>query len=294
MKLEELGLGYDTAERLRLSGCSTVEDLSKLTLEELNQRMPYQYQVRSIRRVLHDNGMHLKDEYEGINISLEEANVRLEDLVGLDKHVVKMLQRSLYIYTLGELLTTDYEEILKARNIGEHYMEVLKEYVHKKGYVLLNEEKSLREILIQKRKEGVQLLEEVIESPRIYLILYRNGIYTLEDLINYGPKVLELPSYGPLRRKQLLERMKELGVEFRVDTVMNAHDQESVPTRELVDEVRRSNKEIKDRIEHKSAILLEYEELMEERKDLIAKEKELDELIQKKLRELGGIAYVKK
>ena len=294
MKLEELGLSYDAVQQLKRYGCSCVEDLTKLTLEELNERMQYAFQVRYIRRVLHENGMCLKNEYDGLNISMEDANVKLEDLVDLDKHIVKMLQRSLYIYTWGELLTTDYEEILKARNIGEHYMEVLKEYVHKRGYVLLNEEKSLREILIQKRKEGVQLLEEVIDSPRIYLILYKNGIYSVEDLINYGPKVLELPGYGPLRRKELIERMKELGIEFRVDTVMKVHNEECVPTKELVDEVRRSNKEIKDRIEHKSALLLEYEELLEERKDLLAKEKELDDLIQNKLSELGGISYVKK
>lgn len=293
MKLEELELSYDTVNRLKNVGCSTVEDITKLTIEELNERMQYPYQVRYIRRVLHEKGLVLKDEYKGINISMEEANVRLEDLVDLDKHIVKMLQRSLNICTLGELLTTDYDELLKARNIGEHYMDVLKEYVHSKGYVIKNEAESLREILLKKRKEGVQLLEDVIDSPRVYLILYRNGIYTLEDLINYGPKALELPGYGPLRRKELIEKMQELGLEFQVDRIIN-RDKGTEPTLTLIEEVRRENKEISERIEQNSALLLEYEELMKERRELQIREKELDAAIEGKLKELGGSAYVKK
>ena len=254
----------------------------------------YHFNSGSVVPILfNEKGLVLKDEYKGINITLEEANVRLEDLVDLDKHIVKMLQRSLDIRTLGELLTTDYDEILKARNIGEHYMEVLKDYVHNKGYVIKNEAESLREILLNKRKEGIQLLEDVIDSPKVYLILYRNGIYTLEDLINYGPKALELPGYGPLRRKELIEKMKELGIEFQVDVVING-EKGTVPTKTLIDEVRRENKEIRERIEQKSALLLEYEELIKEREELLIREKELDAAIESKLKELGGSAYVKK
>ena len=46
MKLEELELSYDTVGRLKNLGCSTVEDITKLTIEELNERMQYPYQVR--------------------------------------------------------------------------------------------------------------------------------------------------------------------------------------------------------------------------------------------------------
>lgn len=293
MKLEELGLGVDVATRLRKNGCNSVEDLCELTIEKLEEIIKYPYQVRSIRRVLHDMGMHLKDEYKGINISLEQANIKLDDLVDLDVHLKKVLRQRLYVYTLGELLTTDYNEILKARGIGEHYMEILKQYIHSKGYVIKNEEESLREILIKKRNEGVQLLEELIESPRVYLILYKNGIYTKEDLVNYGPKVLELTGYGPKRRKELLEIMAELGLEFQVDKVING-EKGTEPSRTLVEEVRRENTEIRERIEQKSAVLLEYEELIKERAELLAREKELDELIQSKINELGGFAYVKK
>lgn len=293
MKLEELGLRIDIVELLRKNGCDSAEDLCEITLEKLEEILKYPYQVRYVKRVLHEEGMHLKDEYKGINITLEEANVRLDDLEDLDVHLKKVLRQRLCVYTLGELLTTDYNEILKARGIGEHYMEMLKQYVHAKGYTIKNEDESLREILIKKRKEGVQLLEDLIKSPKVYLILYKNGIYTKEDLVNYGPKALELPGYGPLRRKELLEIMAELGLEFRVNKIVD-EVMSTEPTGTLIEEVRRENKEIRERVEQKSALLLEYEELIKEREELLAREKELDELIQNKVKELGGNAYVKK
>jgi len=49
-----------------------------------------------------------------------------------------------------------------------------------------------------------------------------------------------------------------------------------------------------ERIEQKSALLLEYEELIKEREELLLREKELDVAIESKLKELGGSAYVKK
>ena len=290
MELKELQYDAGIRDIFRVHKIKSIDDITNLTLEDLKRITNYHFQVVKIRRALHDNGLYLKDEYKDLNITLEEANIKLEDLSDLNKHIKLALTRQLGIRTLGELLTTDYNEILKTKNIGEYYMEMLKEYIHKKGYVLKNEEVVLREILIQKRKEGLQLLEDVIELPRIYFILYRNGIYTIEDLVNYGPKVLELSGLGPLKQKQLISKMKELGVEFRVDSILKKEINHGT----LIEEVKRENKEIVDRIEHKASLIDEVDELIKERDQLLAREKELDELIERKLKELGGSAYVKK
>lgn len=290
MELKELQYDAGIRDIFRVHKIISIDDITNLTLEDLKRITNYHFQVVKIRRALHDNGLYLKDEYKDLNITLEEANIKLEDLSDLNKHIKLALTRQLGIRTLGELLTTDYNEILKTKNIGEYYMEMLKEYIHKKGYVLKNEEVVLREILIQKRKEGLQLLEDVIELPRIYFILYRNGIYTIEDLVNYGPKVLDLSGLGPLKQKQLISKMKELGVEFRVDSILKKEINHGT----LIEEVKRENKEIVDRIEHKASLIDEVDELIKERDQLLAREKELDELIERKLKELGGSAYVKK
>lgn len=290
MELKELQYDAGIRDVFRVHGIKSIDDITNLTLDDLKRITNYHFQVVKVRRILHDNGLYLKDEYKDLDITLEEANIKLEDLADLNKHIKVALTRQLGIRTLGELLTTDYDEILKTKNIGEYYMEMLKEYIHKKGYVLKNEEVVLREILIQKRKEGLQLLEDVIELPRIYFILYRNGIYTIEDLVNYGPKVLELSGLGPLKQKQLISKMKELGVEFRVDSILKKEINHGT----LIEEVKRENKEIVDRIEHKASLIDEVDELIKERDQLLAREKELDELIDRKLKELGGSAYVKK
>jgi hypothetical protein len=84
--------------------------------------------------------------------------------------------------------------------------------------------------------------------------------------------------------------MKELGVEFRVDSILKKEINHGT----LIEEVKRENKEIVDRIEHKASLIDEVDELIKERDQLLAREKELDELIERKLKELGGSAYVKK
>lgn len=292
MELKELQYDAGIRDIFRVYGIKSIEDITNLTLDDLKRITNYHFQVVKVRRALHDNGLYLRDEYKDLDITLDEANIKLEDLSDLNKHIKLALTRQLGIRTLGELLTTDYNEILKTKNIGEYYMEMLKEYVHKKGYVLKNEEIVLREILIQKRKEGLQLLEDVIEFPRIYFILYRNGIYTIDDLVNYGPRALELNGLGPLKRNQLLNRMKSLGIEFKVDNILSREKQEKHGS--LIEEVKRENKEIVDRIEHKASLVDEVNELIKERDQLLAREKELDELIERKLKELGGSSYVKK
>jgi hypothetical protein len=140
------------------------------------------------------------------------------------------------------------------------------------------------------KEQGIRLLEEDLLEPRLYMPLYRNGIYTLSELIKSGSKVLEIPNYGPLRRHDLIERLKELGV-----TLVVAKEGESrESTQELINTVRQENSEIRLRIESKQAMLLEYEDLLRERAELRMREAELDQLIESKLKELGGMSYVKK
>ena len=78
---------------------------------------------------------------------------------------------------------------------------------------------------------------------------------------------------------------------------MNNNDNmntQEMSTQELINTVRQENSEIRLRIESKQAMLLEYEDLLRERAELRMREAELDQLIESKLKELGGMSYVKK
>ena len=288
-KIESLDLTQVSYNYLRNMGVVYLEDIVNLSLDELEENLYYSSEVRRIRRYLHDKGLLLKGEYDGINLSEEQRNVRIQSIEEIDKSVRKLLVRA-GIETLGDLLTTDYDYLRRIRSMGEYKLELVKQYVHSIGCKLRNEEISVQSVAKNLKEQGIRLLEEDLLDPKLYMILYKNGIYTLDDLIKYGAKVLELPNYGPLRRKQLLERLNELGVTLVVAKEGEARES----TQELINTVRQENSEIRLRIESKQAMLLEYEDLLRERAELRMREAELDQLIESKLKELGGMSYVKK
>ena len=281
-KINSLYLNRQTIQYLNSKGIEHLEELEQLTLDELEENISYS-DIRSLRNQLHSKCLTLKGEYEGINLTSEQLEVLISTLE-LDNSVEKILKRA-GINTLGDLLTTDYSYILRCRGLGEYKMELLKQYVHSLGCNLRHEEKSLNVQLRELKEQGIRLLEEDLLDPKLYMPLYRNGIYTLNDLIKAGSKVLEIPNYGPLRKSLLLEQLKELGIEL----VVECND-----VSDLIEGVRIENNEIRARIASKEAMLLEYDELLREKAELIKREEEIDRLIESKLKELGGKGYVKK
>lgn len=292
-KIDLLDLSRDSLKYLRSKGIVYIEDIVKLSLDELEENLYYR-EIKCIRDYLHEEGLTLKDEYKGINLSKEQLEIPISNIDEIDKHIKKILIRSLGIRTLGDLVTTHYDTILRTRNVGVHKMGLIKKYLHSIGCNIRGESDNYLEIVNKLKEQGIRLLEEDIKDPKLYLILYKNGIYTLEDLVNYGPKVLELPNYGPLRRKELIRILKELGIDLEPVVVVNNGVQITKSTEELIEEVRLENSEIRERIESKQAMLLEYDELLRERAELQKREEELNQLIKSKLKELGGKSYVKR
>ena len=157
-----------------------------------------------------------KQKYlEEFNLPFDIIYANIENLQ-ISENLKTVLVR-IGVDNLFDLLILDYSKIAKERNIGETYLRELKDYVHGLGFTLKNEWPYLSEILEQKRREGVVLLEEYGLSSRVYLTLYHNGIYSFNDVLSYGPKINDIKSFGPLRRKELADKMAELGISFNVD-----------------------------------------------------------------------------
>lgn len=244
-------------------------------------------------------------EYDDIGLTSEIAHTLVRKLE-LPEAVKSILAWDLSVYTLGDLLTIDYERIIKAGGIGETYLGILKDYVHSLGYTLKNEQPTLKETLTALREKGVQLLEEVIPNYRIYNLLYKNGIYTLDDLLNFGPEVNKLVGFGPIKQQELAEKMKELNLPFYVSPVASDKKlEENVeiprpavairPSEAIIAQVKIENDAIRARIEQKEGLVAEYDRLMEERKQLIQREKELDQLIESKVNGVKeGISHGRK
>ncbi len=206
--------------------------------------------------------------------------------LAISEYIKKRLIRA-DINTLGELLAIDFNQLKKIRNLGRINIIELKNYIHSLGYTFINEDNYLSEIIEQKKKQGLKLLEDYGFSSRVYLTLYANDIYTLEDLIKFGPSVNQLKNFGPLRQQELLDRMQELGVYFKND--LNSEDLTSlISNDDEINKLQQENTEIRLRIENKERLIKAYENLLHQKEELLTYEKQLDYQIQQALVGLGN------
>lgn len=118
------------------------------------------------------------------------------------------------INTLQDLLNIDYQEIKHIKSIGEKHLIELRNYINSLGYQLLNEKLTTSEKREKLKNEGCVLLEDYNLSSQVYLTLYRNDIYTLDDLVEYGIKVYDLKGFGPNRQQELREKLQELNIQL--------------------------------------------------------------------------------
>lgn len=150
-------------------------------------------------------------------VMLEESekislDTKIEDL-DLSVRIKRRFQWN-GINTLQDLLNTDYQKIKSFAYLGDKYLKKLKDYIHSLGYQLLNEEPLASEKREELKNKEFILLEDFGFSSQIYLTLYRNDIFTLEDLVEYGIKVYDLKGFGPNRRKELREKLQELNIQL--------------------------------------------------------------------------------
>ena len=222
-------------------------------------------------------------------ITVDPSTIIIKEVPEIPIQTKNVLYRAFRVITLEDLLKIDYEILRKARNMGEKSLEILKRYAHSQGYTLKGEKTTIEEIIAEKKRQGIRLLEEILEKPSLYLILYRNGIYTLEDLKAYGPKVYELTGYGPLRQKELKEILASIGI------ILDQPEEPKHPNKIeiLIERQKTENESIKERLTHKKALLQEYQELINERDNLLKEEQELDEQLATTLRVLKGEHHAK-
>lgn len=222
-------------------------------------------------------------------ITVDPSTIIIKEANELPIQVKNVLHRAFCVETLEDVLKIEYETFRKARNMGEKYLEILKRYVHSQGYTLKGEKDTVEEIRAEKKRQGIKLLEEILEKPSLYLILYKNGIYTLEDLKAYGPKVYELTGYGPLRQKELKEILATIGIYLEQPEPKKEYNKIEI----LIEKQKTENESIKDRLTHKKALLEEYQELLAERERLLKEEQELDLLLANVNKTIKGESHAK-
>ena len=218
----------------------------------------------SLLREIHNEGLVFKDEYKDIGLEDEKAAVLLRYMNSMPSGLsFKLLQGRVYI--LGELL--DCDDFKKIRGIGEKYNSDLLEFIDKTG--LRKSDNKIKDGMIYNfRRAGLVVLEDIFEDKYICNILYKNSIYTIDQLIKNKDKVLQIKELGSDRKNKLFEMMKLANIKFDEDENLSLEDK--------IKRIKEINKELEDRISKKEKMIEEYESLLLINSELNEKEKELD------------------
>ncbi len=295
-KLIEKGMSKDSFETLCKMGIYTLGELLSTKTDIIyhaTTKTSYYSGYWAIRKAVMDMGLFFNDDHlkwESLGISDEIAMVRINNLDLSPRLKNALIKKGDLIY-LGDLLTTDYEDVKHIRVIGEEGIIELKNYIHSLGFSLPNEKPTMKELKESFKEKGIPMVGETLNlDGQVSGVLYKNGIYTLEDLINFGPKVYELIGIGDVKKKKLSEALKARNIELGASIVLPAETPFAIrPTEIIVNRAKEENESIKKRIDTKEKLLAEYEKLMEERSNLIAREQKLDEEIAAKVVQLSSM-----
>lgn len=259
-----------------------ITDFSGIRIEEVENLLARaKYGVNAlgqIKNIMHrDCKITFQGEYDHLGLTPDAANISLSQL-NLPTIIKNSLNTYLKVYTLGELLTTDYSKIVQTRNLGEKSISVLRDYVHDLGFSLHNEKPSVKETLAKLKEQGTEVLGDKINNHDLCTLLYRNNIYTIADLLKYGDKVYKISGMGTMRRQQLQDFLIANSLELSPVENKNAEDLDvpAIITEEMIKNLRANNDNIKKMVEEKEVLVAQYKALLEENKELHARNAELD------------------
>lgn len=211
----------------------------------------------------------------------------IKDVLNLSNKVIKCLHKR-GIYTLRELLDTEYNDIKKTKRLGEAGVEEIRNALKPFGFTLKNADQAW-EVQREKRiEEGYQLLETYGWPKEIYSLLYQNGIFTLEDVENNLGKIETIKNYGPKRQSLLRQYLKQTNIEevaldSRTSSKVKIEEEKGLEERlfRLNQRLASKNKEQREKVEKKEALVTEYYRLLEEQAELQERERKADEELAK-------------
>lgn len=103
-------------------------EVENLFDEETDYMYPY------LRTYIHQLGFTFSGEYDELGIDLETANTDI-NAIGLPEEAVFALTHHFHVYTLGELLTTEFEEPESDSLFKRHIVDTA-EHLQTMGYTL--------------------------------------------------------------------------------------------------------------------------------------------------------------
>ena len=276
----------------------TFGELLEVNTDQLYQKLkeygrPEKY--FEIRKIIMKNGFLFNDDrlcFQSLGINDEVALIPITNL-SISNRLKNAFTRWSICY-FGDLLSLDYKHIKEIRAIGNLELIELKKYVHSLGYLLKGEEEELIEIKERYKRDGIPMIQEELNlDGKVSGILYRNKIYTVQDLIDFGEEVFRLVGMGVLNKERLKVAMKSKNIHFKTDFAGFGEDFNTsaafMPKDEDIEQLKKQNHEIQSRIEQKEQLLQDLNALIEERISLTEREIQLDEEIDSKIKSLQAI-----
>lgn len=287
--------------KLKSLGINTFGELLQFDTEKLSDYYGNKHSLgyAGLINVISDLGFIMNDDkkmYEELNVSDEAALIPIDELA-LSPKLKHKLKSKLCINYLGKLLTTKWRVYNSYRfHLDDEDLIELKNYIHSLGYAIIDEEDTLTEI---KRSKGNDLIEISLGlSTRLANIMYRNNIFTINDLLKYGPHIYNAFGMGEVKKNELANALKNKGIIFDEMSEAKITVEDSIltkPNEGTIDKLKQENKTILKRIERKQALLDEYNRLLQEQAKLKLIESELDMLIvNEETREKDGDNFVRR
>lgn len=274
--IEILDVHYIYIKVLLDAGIKTIGDLVRMPKNDvvsiLNNVNSRGYPC--VRRTLMYLGLVFdfdKELYAKFNIPDELVLVRIDELP-LNQRIISALKNN-GIFFLGDLLVMNYPELYALRRVGKLGIKEVINYAHDIGFSIQGERREFAEVVEDYKNAGIPLVGDVLNlSNQVVNPLYRAGIFTLDDFLEYGPNVLNLMGIGKNSAQEIMDAMEKKGIKFGMDC--------SCDTKEVSETILMSenikNIEIKERLEKKKDLAREYQRLLLEREELLRKERELD------------------
>lgn len=180
------------------------------------------------------------------------------------------------IETVEDLLKIDYEDLTKLRQLGKKGLKEISTFLHQMGYKIKNEESDKEVKREQLKEEGKVLLEDLGLKRELYSILYREGIFTLQELNNHWKEIPEIKGYGPRRQIQLSEQLSFLGIKVTEEGLQIPEEvTQTIDNQEEINKLVEKPGE-KQTQEESDKLLALQQSLLAEKQQLQLREQEID------------------
>lgn len=275
-RIDQLNIAFKTKHALIYKlHINTLIELIMTNTNTLKKTIDNYNELR--RDLLYKEHILLYDDlkkYKDSELDLDIALIPIISL-SLSKTITRRLLANGNYFFLGDIITSDYNDLLDVKGLGEKSLKELKQFIHNLGYKIKNEQDSVYEIKSKLNKDGIKTIDQdyKIDSSLIE-VLFQNEIYTKADLLNIGIGAYFLPGMTTQKRGLLLEVVLKNNI--KLDDLLSNEDIDNT-NKTVIKQLDNINIKIKEKIKYKESLLKRINQLKKEKIKLLKEEAIIDQ-----------------